>query len=100
MTLGFDFHPEARGELMADVDWYDDREVGVGERFEAAVRAAIGGAVDSPESWAIWPGWDRQPVVRSKGVSEPGGDCSRWEGREQERWTRTVRPFLAGPPPR
>lgn len=70
MTLGFGFHPEARAELVAGVDWYDDREVGVGERFEIAVRAAIDAAVDTPESWAVWPGWDRRPVVRSKGVSD------------------------------
>ena len=44
--------------------------VGVGERFEVAVRAAIDAAVDSPESWAVWPGWEGQPVVRSKGVSD------------------------------
>ena len=70
MTLGFDFHPEARAEFVADVDWYDEREVAVGERFEVAVRAAIDAAVDSPESWAVWPGWEREPVVRSKGVSD------------------------------
>jgi plasmid stabilization system protein ParE len=69
MTLGFDFHPEARAEFLADVDWYDEREMGVGERFEAAVRAAIDAAVDSPESWSVWAGWEREPVVRSKGVS-------------------------------
>ncbi len=56
MTLGFVFHPEARAELVADVDWYDDREVGVGERFEIAVRAAIDAAVDSPESGRSGPG--------------------------------------------
>jgi toxin ParE1/3/4 len=70
MTLGFVFHPEARTEFVVDVDWYDEREVGLSERFEIAVRAAIDAAVDSPESWAVWPGWDRQPVVRSKGVSD------------------------------
>ena len=69
MTLAFDFHPEARAEFFADVDWYDDREAGVGARFEVAVRQAIDAAVDSPESWAGWPGWDRQPLVRSKGVN-------------------------------
>jgi len=67
MSLGFDFHPEARAEFVADVDWYDAREVS--ERFEVAVRDAIDAAVDSPESWAVWLGWDRQPVVRSKGVN-------------------------------
>ena len=69
MTLGIDFHPEARAEFFADVDWYDEREVGIGERFEVAVRAAIDSAVDSPESWAVWPGWQGEPVVRSTGVS-------------------------------
>jgi len=69
MTVAFDFHPEARAEFVADVDWYDEREVGVGARFEVAVREAIDAAVDSPDSWAKWPVWDRQPVMRSKGVS-------------------------------
>lgn len=70
MTLGFDFHPEARAEFVADVDWYDEREVGVGERFEVAVRAAIDSAVGSPESWAVWPGLGSEPAVRSKSVSD------------------------------
>lgn len=70
MTLAFDFHPEAQAELFADVDWFDEREFGLGERFGFAVRAAIDLAVDSPESWAVWPGWEREPLVRSKGVSD------------------------------
>lgn len=41
MTFGFAFHPEARAEFIANVDWYDEREAGIGARFEAAVRAAI-----------------------------------------------------------
>ncbi len=70
MTLGFDFHPEARAELFADGDWYDEREFGLGERFEVAVRVAIDSAVDSPDAWAVWPGWKGEPVVRSKGVRD------------------------------
>lgn len=70
MTLGFDFHPEGRVELFAEVDWYDEPEFGLGERFEVAVRAAIEAAMDSPESWVVWPGWEREPLVRSKGVSD------------------------------
>ena len=42
---------------------------GVGARFEVAVRVAIDDAVDTPEAWAVWPGWDRIPVVRSKGLN-------------------------------
>lgn len=70
MTLGFDFHPEARAEFVADIDWYDEREFGVGARFEVAVRGAIDAAVDSPESWSKWTDWNREPVVRSKGVND------------------------------
>lgn len=69
MILGFSFHPEARAEFVADVDWYDGRETGLGQRFEEAVRSAIGDAGESPEAWPQWPGWLREPVVRSKGVS-------------------------------
>jgi toxin ParE1/3/4 len=63
MTLAFDLHPEAQAELLADVDWYDEREPGVGGRFADAVRAAIESAVDDPAAWAILPGWEREPVV-------------------------------------
>jgi plasmid stabilization system protein ParE len=69
VTLAFDFHPEAQAEFAADVDWYDTREPGVGGRFAEAVRATIDSAVDDPAAWATWPGWDRMPVVRSKGVT-------------------------------
>ena len=69
MTLGFDFHPEAQAEFAIDVDWYDTREAGVGGRFAQAVRAAIDDAVHDPAAWATWPGWEREPVMRSKGVT-------------------------------
>ena len=70
MTLELRFHPEARAELLADVKWYDDREFGLGGRFGLAVRSAVDAAAQSPDSWAIWPGWDREPAVRSKGVGD------------------------------
>lgn len=69
MTVAFDFHPEARSGVGADVDWYDDRVVGVGGRFAEAIRAAIYAALDDPAARATWPGWDRERVERSKGVT-------------------------------
>lgn len=33
------------------------------------MRATIDAVVDDPESWPARPGWDREPVVHSKGVS-------------------------------
>lgn len=44
MSLRFAFHPEVRAELFADVDWYEERQSGLGERFEVAVRAAVDAA--------------------------------------------------------
>lgn len=58
----FEFHPEARAELFAEVDRYDAREFGLGERFWVAVRAVIDTVVDSPESWEVWPGYWRDRV--------------------------------------
>lgn len=66
MTLAFDFHPEAQAELASDVEWYDGRELGLGLRFSGAVRAAIDIAVEDPEAWGAWPGWDREPMVRPR----------------------------------
>lgn len=69
MTFGITWHPAAEDELVGGIDWYDERELGVGDRFEDEVLAAVGASADSPQSWAVWPGWDREPVVRSKGVT-------------------------------
>ena len=69
MTLQIGWHPAARAEFNADIDWYDEREFGVGDRFEGDVLGAVEECADTPRAWAVWPGWDRDPVVRSKGVS-------------------------------
>lgn len=68
--MNIKWHPEARAEFDADIDWYDGLEVGVGDRFEAVVLVAVDAAGDSPEAWPKWPDWDREPVVRSKGVTD------------------------------
>ena len=54
MSPEFGFHPDARTELVADVEWYDEREPGLGERFEGAARAAIEAIVNAPEAWPVW----------------------------------------------
>lgn len=69
MTLNASWHPEAEAEFDAEVTWYEDRESGLGDRFEADVFTAVDESVDTPEAWPPWPGWERQPMVRSKGVT-------------------------------
>ncbi|QBF47042.1 type II toxin-antitoxin system RelE/ParE family toxin [Janibacter limosus] len=68
MTLPVRFHPDARDEFIAEVDWYDDR-AGLGERFAEAVEIAIEFAAEDPEAWPPLRGWPREPIVRSKGVT-------------------------------
>ena len=70
MTLRIDWHPAARAEFNADIGWYDGREFGLGDRFEGEVLGAVDECADTPGVWGVWPGWDREPVVRSKGVAD------------------------------
>lgn len=44
--------------------------MGLGSRFEASVDSVIDGVLESPESGAVWPGWDSLPVVRSRRVPD------------------------------
>lgn len=70
MTLTIEWHPEAEAEFDADIDWYEERELGLGDRFEGRVLGAVEESADTTEAWPVWPGWDRHPVVRSKGVTD------------------------------
>ncbi|MDR3068022.1 MAG: type II toxin-antitoxin system RelE/ParE family toxin [Cellulomonas sp.] len=65
-----ELHPEAQEEFHAAIDWYDEREFGLGQRFEVSVFDAVDAVVDWPESWPIWPGWTDEPVVRTKDVHD------------------------------
>jgi hypothetical protein len=40
--MSFSFHPEAESEFDAARDFYDERELGLGEDFLNEVRATIG----------------------------------------------------------
>jgi toxin ParE1/3/4 len=47
------FEPEAREELLAAIDWYEAREVGLGRRFLLNVRDAVGSIRETPEAWPL-----------------------------------------------
>ena len=46
--MTFDFHPEARDEFNDATHWYEDRSIFAGDRFVAAVRAAITAVLADP----------------------------------------------------
>lgn len=70
MSLAVSFHPEAESELRAEARWYDDRREGLGERFEAAVASIIESVLLWPESGQVWSDLTREPVIRSRGVTD------------------------------
>ena len=63
----FGFHRRRR-QSSSPTSNGSGREIGLGERFDGAVRSAIKDAVLSPEAWPRWQGWDREPAVRSRAV--------------------------------
>lgn len=72
MTLAQREHPEARAELRAGSDWYDDPATGQ-ELLDATRKARHGTARQSmakmPDAWPPDRDWNRKPVVRRKGVT-------------------------------
>src|SRR5262245_37291317 len=57
------FHPSAREELDASVDFYEARLRGLGERFLAAVEEAIGRIAGSPGAGSALAGQFRKRLV-------------------------------------
>lgn len=51
--MTFLFHPEAEEEFLAAIDYYEDREVGLGYDFSAEVLAAIQNIVNYPDGWPV-----------------------------------------------
>lgn len=50
------YHPEARAELLAAVDWYEERRDGLGQDLHGEVERAERAVVQNPERWPQWPG--------------------------------------------
>ena len=70
MINSTEFHPEAQAELMAAIRWYNDRQRGLGLRFNAMVQRSVDSILDWPKLAPVWPGRDRIPVVRAAHLSE------------------------------
>lgn len=68
MTLPWREHPAARAELRDAARWYDDQEVGLGERLADEVSAALTLIRAWPDSAPQYRGRQRLPQIRRKGV--------------------------------
>ncbi len=51
--MTFLFHPEAEEEFLAAIDYYEDREVGLGYDFSAEVFATIQNIINYPDAWPV-----------------------------------------------
>ena len=56
MTLGFQYHPDARQELDEAVDWYEAATPGLGGDFFDEIEAAIADACEGPRRSPLFPG--------------------------------------------
>jgi len=51
--MKYAFHPEARAEFLAAVDYYEDREPALGADFAMEVLSTIETIVSFPSAWPI-----------------------------------------------
>lgn len=63
-------HPAARAELIDAVDWYEDRQPGLGERFNAELMEHLAFARTRPDAAPPYRGRQRRPLLRRKGVED------------------------------
>jgi hypothetical protein len=51
--MTFSFHPEAEEEFYAAIDYYEDREIGLGYDFSTEVFTAINNIINYPKAWPV-----------------------------------------------
>ena len=47
------FHPEAEAEFEAAIDYYEEKEIGLGYDFSIEVHEAISRSASFPNAWPI-----------------------------------------------
>ena len=51
--MTFSFHPEAEKEFRAAIEYYENREVGLGYDFSVEVFTAVQNVVTHPHAWPV-----------------------------------------------
>lgn len=59
-----ELHPEAQAETRRAAIWYDERQLGLGDRFLAAVTGTLAGIAATPRAYPIWVALKRPPCSR------------------------------------
>lgn len=53
--MSIELHAAADAELWAAIDWYEQQEPGLGDRFESAVYRALDRIAENPHAWKASP---------------------------------------------
>ena len=62
--MKYSFHPEAEFEFVQAIEYYEEREEGLGQDFAVEVYSAIERAVSYPKAWPILKEDVRRSLVR------------------------------------
>jgi hypothetical protein len=57
-----ELHPEAQAETRRAAIWYDERQLGLGDRFLVAVTGTLAGIAATPRAYPIWVALKRPPM--------------------------------------
>lgn len=63
-----DYHSEARAELIEAAKWYEIEQPGLGSDFLSEAEHSVQQILEWPNMAPVFPGWDREPIVRSKSI--------------------------------
>jgi plasmid stabilization system protein ParE len=62
--MKFSFHPEAEAEFNDAIDYYEDKERGLGYDFAVEVYATIQRIIAFPKAWPVMKNGFRRSLVR------------------------------------
>lgn len=65
-----ELHPDALLELRAAALWYDERQLGLGDRFVDRFAELFGRLALAPAVYAVWPGTAGSPTPIRRAVAE------------------------------
>jgi plasmid stabilization system protein ParE len=61
--MNYGFHPEAEAELNSAIEYYEQREPGLGFDFSLEVYSSLQGILSFPQSWPVLDGEVRRCLI-------------------------------------
>ena len=61
--MNYFFHPEAEAEFIAAIDYYEEKQSGLGYDFAREVYAGVKSIIEHPQTWPILDGEIRRRLI-------------------------------------